>query len=145
MDWRMFFSRIKFSRYIILFLAALVGIGILIIFAGDNDFITAVLIYYVAIIISYVKTMGLFIIWMDKKHIIKDYIVLDSIITLVIAAAFGLRFIGLLKYSVLAYIVYGLLWAGYVKLIYIAFVKNANYYVNYKTHRQDVKSDDAHE
>lgn len=129
MNWRIFFSKIKFSRFILLFLFILTVTGLIMVWAGENKLVPAVLIYSLSIILSYLKSIGIFILWIDKGNRIKGYLVMDNTINLIVFGLFGWKFAALTDLSVWSWIIYILLWTVYLVIIYRSFIINANYMI----------------
>lgn len=123
MDWKMLFSRIKFFPYISLSIVALMGLGIFLVIIGQNDFISAALIYFLVTLISYIKSSGLLVIWIEKGYKKEKYIFLDNIISITMAVLFGWRFVSLLGWSIWGSVLYISLWILYFKYIYKVFIK----------------------
>lgn len=135
MDWRMFFFRIKFFRYIKLFIVSLMILGTILIINGYNNLISATLIYFLAVLICYLKSIGVFIIWIEKNYRREKYIFIDNMINITIAILFGWRFVILLGWSFLGYVIYIALWAFYIKYTYPVFDNVCKRYDNKKMDR----------
>lgn len=139
MDWRMFFKRVKFSNHIIIFLSVLIIIGLVVISADGNSIISAGFVFFLGIIINYLKSMGLLVLLIERHHDMKYFVITDNIASLIIMTLFGYKYISILNFVYLAYISYLLLWAVYTVFIYIRIVQSAKYYIYYINEKKDKK------
>jgi hypothetical protein len=130
-DWRLFFSKVGFLKYILIFLAILILLGIVIISACEYKIISAIFIFLLAVITSYLKSIGLAILWINKRYKAKTFIFVDSVINIIIVVLFGYRYLTILSLAFWAYISYIVFWAIYMITTYLKLIKNVNYYSYY--------------
>ena len=114
MDIRMLLSRIKFLTYMKLFIVVLIILGILMVILGNSNIISALFIYFMSIFISYIKTIGMYVLCVGEKYSSYYYKHLDNIITLAIIILFGYKFVNLFEHFVFAILIYSTLWLAYL-------------------------------
>lgn len=130
MDWKVLFSRIRFTGTIVMFMTVLVIIGISVVLAGGNNVIFAFFIFLLSAITEYIKSMGLVIFWVYKKYKARNYIFIDSLINIIIMVIFGYKYVSILYCTLWAYISYVILWGIYLIILYLQIIKGMNYYTN---------------
>jgi hypothetical protein len=98
--------------------------GLLLAVLGQSKAVSALLICLIAVFISYISTLGLYIVYIWEKYNLKLLKLLDWIITIVIGFLFGYKFVSLFHYSILAFLIYFVIWFVYIRYRTMVF-KNA--------------------
>lgn len=108
-----------------LFIMALIFIGLIIIIFGHNKLVTAVFLLYLSMLINYIKTLGLLILWTEKGYNPIRYALCDFILSFIIAFVFGCKFITLHKHVLVAAVLYISIWIIYCRYLWVLLKNHA--------------------
>lgn len=136
MDWRVLFNRLKFVKHILLFLGIMAGVGLVAVIGGQSTVTSAILIFLLAVVLSYIKSMGLIVLWIERKQNINSFITVDGIINLIIIMLFGYRYIIILSPLFWSYASYAVLWGIYIWVVYIRVIRNTKYFIYYRRNKK---------
>jgi hypothetical protein len=103
-------------------------VGIALISVSGYSIISAFFIFLLAVITSYMKSIGLIIFWLYKKYKISSFILADNLINIMIMVLFGYKYIIILNFELYAYASYIILWSIYILVVYLKMIRNINYF-----------------